>query len=269
MTALVWDEIGSRIYEAGVDRGVLYLSDGRSVPWNGIISVEESSTIEVKPYYLDGNKYLENVVSGDFVGKLRAFTYPDEFEEVSGITHVVPGFDFHNQPSKRFGLSYRTKIGNDVVGLDLGYKIHILYNVIAKPDTRTYRTLNDSAESMEFSWDLSGVPPKVSRYKPPVHVIVDSRDTTPEILQILEDILYGTSTTSASIPSIQDIAEIFGYLGALLIVDHGDGTWSAIDESDTYISMLDATTFLIDNVDATYSDADTYQVSSTNVNNPL
>lgn len=269
MTALTWDKIGERIYEAGVDRGVLYLSDGRAVPWNGITSVEESSTAELKASYLDGHKYLEVLIPGDFAGKLRAFTYPDEFEEVSGVTHVVPGFDFHDQLSKRFSLSYRTKIGDDVQGLDLGYKIHILYNVIAKSDARLYRTLNDKAESIEFGWDLSGVASQTARFKPPVHVTIDSRDAPPDILQNIENQLYGTSISNPSLPTVQQLAEYFGYLGALIIVDHGDGTWSAIDEADTYISMLDATTFQIDNVDATYSNGDTYQVSSTNVNNPL
>ena len=269
MTTLAWDEIGERIYEAGVDRGVLYLSDDRAVPWNGITSVEESSTTEVKAYYLDGNKYLETVVPGDFVGKLRAFTYPDEFEEVSGVAHVSPGFDFHNQPSKRFSLSYRTKIGDDVQGLDLGYKIHILYNVVAKPDARLYRTLSNNPELLEFGWDLSGVPPQVGRFKPPVHITIDSRETDPTIHSLIESQLYGTTISNPSLPTIQDIAAYFGYLGALIIVDHGDGTWTAIDEGDSYISMLNTTTFQIDNADASYIDANSYTISSTNVNNPL
>ena len=41
--------------------------------------------------------------------------------------------------------------------------------------------------------------------------------------------------------------------------------WSAIDESDTYITMLDDTTFQIVGADATYLDPDTYEISSTNV----
>ena len=61
------------------------------------------------------------------------------------------------------------------------------------------------------------------------------------------------------------MANTFGYLGALLIIDHGDGSWSAIDESDTYITMIDDTNFQIDGADATYLDPDTYEVSSTNI----
>lgn len=270
MTALVWDDLGDRVYQAGIDRGVLFLQDGTSAPWNGLVSVEESSTNEMKSFYLEGRKYLEMQVPGDFVGKLRAFTYPDEFDQVNGLVSIAPGLNLHDQPAKSFNLSYRTKVGNDLEGLDLGYKIHILYNVLANPDTRAYKTLDGSAASpLEFAWSLTGTPPQISRFRPTVHVTIDSRDTPADILQLVENQLYGTELSSPSLPTIQQLAEYFGYLGALIIVDHGDGTWSAIDEGNSYITMLDATSFLLDNVDATYLDGDTYTISSTNVNNPL
>lgn len=266
MTALTWDEIGQRIYQTGVDHGVLYLHDGTSVVWNGLINVEESSNNELKAYHLDGVKYLEVMTPADFMGKLKAFTYPEEFDEVNGIGHVNPGFSLYDQPHKSFNLSYRTRIGNDIDGTDYGYKIHILYNVLAKPEVHSFNTLSNSAVApIEFAWSLTGTPVKLGGFKPTVHISIDSTKTDPEILQLIEDQLYGTALSGASLPTLLQIAEYFGYLGALIIVDHGDGTWSAIDESDTYITMLDETTFWIDNVDAVYLDADTYQVSSTNV----
>ncbi len=73
MAVLVWDNIGERTFQTGIDRGVLYLQDGTSVPWNGIIELEESYVSELKSYYLDGAKFLESLTPGDFVGKLRAF----------------------------------------------------------------------------------------------------------------------------------------------------------------------------------------------------
>lgn len=266
MGSLVWDQIGERIYQTGIDRGVLYLQDGTAVVWNGLTDVEESSDSELKSFHLDGVKYLENLIPGDYEGKLTAFTYPDEFDSVNGIGSVAPGLAYYNQPSKSFNLSYRTMIGNDIEGTDFGYKIHILYNLIASPDNYSFNTLKDSgAEPIEFSWSLSGIPPQIENFRPTVHISIDSTKTPPYLLEILENILYGTDTSEPTLPTIQEIAEYFGYLGALIIVDHGDGTWSAIDESDTYITMVDSTTFQIDNADATYSDASTYEISSTNV----
>lgn len=266
MATLVWDKVGERIYQTGVDRGVLYLQDGTVAVWNGLLEVEEASNSELQSFFLEGVKYLENLTPNDFAGTLKAFTYPDEFDQVNGIAVVSPGLAYYDQPAKSFNLSYRTRVGDDIVGTELGYKIHILYNVIAKPEANTYASLTDSDISpVEFSWTLTGTPPKISKLRPTVHIAIDSRDTPPEILQIVEGKLYGTATSNPSLPPITEIGEYFGYRGALLIVDYGDGTWAAIDESDTYITMLDATTFQIDGADATYLDPETYTVSSTNI----
>lgn len=265
MTALVWDQAGEREYQSGISHGVLYLHDGTVAVWNGLTGVEESTDSELKSFHLDGVKYLENLIPGDFQGKLTAFTYPDEFDSVTGIASLNPGFAYYDQPSKSFNLSYRTKVGDDL-DPDRAYKIHILYNVVANPDTRAFKTLEDKAEAIEFSWTLTGTPPKLEGLRPTIHISIDSEETPPDVLKILEDKLYGTDMSNASLPSIDEIAQYFGYLGALIIVDHGDGTWSAIDESDTFVSMLDETTFQIDNAEATYLDVNTYEISSTNVN---
>lgn len=267
MPKLVWDQIGEHTYQTGIDRGVLYLNDGRAVVWNGLTKVEESSDTEVKSSYLDGVKYLEVLVPGDFQGKLSAFTYPDEFESIIGIGSFSPGLEFYDQPAKSFNMAYRTIFGDDVSGERHGYKIHILYNVIANPDAYTFETLKDSgAEPIEFSWTLSGTPPPtIQGFRPTVHISIDSLDTPPDVLQMLEATLYGTAVSNPSLPSLHDISEMFGYLGALIIIDHGDGTWSAIDESDTFITMLNSTLFRIDDADADYLDDVTYKISSTNV----
>ena len=208
---------------------------------------------------------MENLAPGDFVGKLKAYTYPDEFDSVNGIAHVAPGLSYHEQPPKSFNISYRTKIGNDIEGEDYGYKIHILYNVLATPETYSYITLQDTTEPIEFGWTLTGTPQKIDKFRPTVHVSIDSRTTPPEILQIVESKLYGTATNPPSLPIITEVGEYFGYRGALLIIDFGDGSWMAIDESDTYINMINSTTFQMDGADATYLDPDTYEVSSTNI----
>lgn len=265
MATLVWDQVGERVYQSGVSRGVLYLHDGTVEPWNGLIDIEESENAERKSFYLDGVKFLENLTPSDFEGKLRAFTYPDAFDSVNGVVSLAPGLEYHEQPPKSFNLSYQTMIGNDVEGLSLGYKIHILYNVIAKPEGHTYSSLSEVAQAAEFSWTLTGTPPIVKKYRPTVHLTIDSRTTPPEILALLEAQLYGTAKTNPSLPSIQDVGEYFGFRGALLIIDHGDGTWTAFDEADNYITMEDTTTFRIDYADATYLDPVTYTISSTNV----
>jgi hypothetical protein len=264
MAVIKWDDISERTYQAGVDRGVLYPQDGPAVAWNGLVSMEESSESELKAYYLDGVKFLENLSPGEFQGKLKAITYPEEFDLITGLAIVTPGFVVTEQPSKSFNLSYRTLVGNPIEGTDYGYKIHILYNLLAEPDTKAYTTLSDALSPMEFSWNLTGTPPKINKFRPTVHVVIDSRTTPSDIMALLETRLYGSDTQPANLPSIMEVGEYFGYLGALLIIDNGDGTWTALDESDTFITMLDDTTFQIDNADAVI-DGDSYTISSTNV----
>lgn len=281
MTALAWDQIGERKYQTGIDRGVLYLHEvvevgeesvspmtvvtTKAVPWNGLLGVEESASQELKSYYLDGVKYLENLTPGDFQGKLKAYTYPDEFDAVNGIATPVSGLSYYEQPPKSFNLSYRTRVGNDVDGTEHGYKIHILYNLLAVPEGQSYDTIQGSdIQPVEFGWSLTGTPPKLSGLRPTVHISVDSTKTPPEIMKVLEDILYGTDTTEPDLPPITEIGQIFGFRGALVIINNGDGSWTAFDESDTYITMIDPTNFQIDGADATYLDPVTYTISSTN-----
>lgn len=263
MTALAWDQVGQRFYQTGLDRGVLYLPDGSAVPWNGLTSVEETGNSELKPYYLDGVKYLQNLIPGDFTAKLKAITYPDEFDELNGIARLDTGLSFHDQPPKSFNLSYRTRVGNDLQGTDYGYKVHLLYNLLANPDSFSFDTLGHESSPAEFAWTLTGTPPTVQGYRPTVHISIDSNKTDSQLMQILEDTLYGTDIQEPRFPDIDEMTNLFGAFGVLTIIDNGDGTWTAVDLSDDYITMTDPTTFSIDNALVEILDASTYTISTT------
>jgi hypothetical protein len=266
MTVLVWDQPGERIFQTGIDRGVLYLQEGPAVGWNGLTEVEDSTETQIKSFFLDGVKFLENSIPGAFSGSLKALTYPDEFDSINGIGSFAPGLNYHEQPAKSFNLSYRTLLGDDLEGTERGYIIHILYNILANPDSKTFSSLSDQLEPVEFGWALSGTPPKNGIFRPTVHVSIDSVKTPPDVLTLVENHLYGTSAFDASLPSVDELALYFGYSdesdAGIVIVDHGDGTWSAIDDSDEHITMLDSTTFQIEDATAFYLNLDTYQIFS-------
>lgn len=264
MTALAWNQPGERFFETGVDRGVLYLPDGRAVAWNGLTGVDDSDDRELKSFYMDGVKYLQSQTPGDFSAKLKAFTYPEEFDEINGTEEVLPGLSYHNQASKSFSLAYRTRIGNDQYGADYAYRIHILYNVMAVPDDLSFSTLSDSINLTEFSWTLTGVPKVIEGYRPTAHISIDSRKTDPVRLAEIEKVLYGTPTTNPSLPAIDDLTTAFEFADSLIVVDNGDGTWTAIDLSDQYITMTDPTTFSITADGAVHIDAESYNLSTTN-----
>jgi hypothetical protein len=194
MSKLVWNDIGEKFYETGIDRGVLTFSDifTEVIPWNGLISITESpSGGDPKPYYIDGVKYLNISAYEDFEATLTALSAPFEFNECDGIGQVANGLFISEQPRKRFNLCYRTKIGNDVDGLDAAYKLHFVYNVLATATSRNNQTLTDSTDPMVLSWKLTSVPAVVSEKNYTSHLIIDSREIDQSLLAYIEGVLYG------------------------------------------------------------------------------
>lgn len=200
MTALAWDQIGERRYETGVDHGVLYLSNGDGIPWNGLVSVTETKTREVKSYYLDGIKYLDQQIPGAYSAKMSAYTYPDELEEILGNAPYVPGVVLHDQRPRLFDLSYRTLEGNDTNGIDAGYKIHIVWNVMAVPSDVTFDTIGKDAAPGLFEWNLTAAPQKMFGVRPTSHMSLHSRHIDPDVLVAFEAVLYGTDEEDAKLP---------------------------------------------------------------------
>ena len=167
MSKLVWDKVGERLYETGVDHGVLYpIQTGgkynKGVAWNGLSAVTESpSGAEPSP--------------GVFAGQ---------------------------QSRKVFGLSYRTILGNDVDSDDYGYKLHLVYGCLASPSEKGYQTKNDSPEPIALSWEFSTTPVEITKViedkklKPTAILTFDSTRVDPKNLAALEEILYGKDPTT-------------------------------------------------------------------------
>jgi hypothetical protein len=210
MVRISWSGIGERIFEAGVDRGVLYVDGSPGVPWIGLKSVnEKQSGGSAQPRYMNGVKISNRMTSEQFEGSLEAYTYPDEFERCDGTYRGENGLKLKQQRRKPFGMAYRTFVGNDVSGLSHAYKIHILYNLKAAPSDRNRNTLTAEAEALSFTWDLTARPERIEGFRPTAHFEVDSRDVPAELLQQLEDILYGTSTTDAVLPTAAELMFLF------------------------------------------------------------
>lgn len=214
MPPLTWDEVGERLYEVGVDHGVLYLPDAagvyaEGVAWNGLTTVTESpSGAEPSPQYADNIKYLNLISAEEFGGTIEAFTYPEEFAECDGTVLPAPGVAVGQQSRKMFGMSYRTRVGNDVDGTDHGYKLHLLYGCQASPSEKAYATINDSPEAIAFSWEFTSTPAPVTGHKPTSLIVVDSTVVDAAGLADLEDILYGASA-AAKLPTPDEVLALF------------------------------------------------------------
>lgn len=204
-----WDKPGERRYETGVDHGVLYRRDpvtgvyNLGYAWNGLTAVTESpSGAEASPQYADNIKYLNLVSAEEFGATIEAFTYPDEFMFCDGTLELAPGVQIGQQTRETFGFHYRTKIGNDLVGMDAGYKLHLIYGALAAPTEKANATVNSTPEAMPFSWEITTSAVEIGTvggivYRPTAHVTISSLTVTPADLTALETILYGTAGTGS------------------------------------------------------------------------
>lgn len=229
---LEWDKTSERYFETGVDRGVLFVYDnnkdngegkakggyGAGVAWNGLTGVTESpSGAEANAFWADNIKYLNLMSAEDFGCTIEAYTYPDEWAECDGSAQIAEGVMIGQQKRKMFAFCYRTLVGNDTEGTDLGYKIHIVYGCLASPSERGYQTVNESPEPITFSWEVSTTPVEVNdidgkKFKPTAHLEIDSTRFNTEALKTklkaVEDALYGTESADSKLLLPNEIAEM-------------------------------------------------------------
>lgn len=215
MFNLKWDQTSERLYETGVDRGVVYPQVGGAYPkgaaWNGLMNVTLTpSGAEPTPLYANNHKYLNLMSVEELGGTIEAYTYPDEFAECDGSATLVTGVRIGQQKRKPFGFSFRTMLGNDTDGTAYGYKLHLIYGALAAPSEQANATINDSPEAKTMSWEFSTTPVEVDGFEPSASIEIDSTKVDEGKLAALEAILYGSGETEARLPLPDEVAELMG-----------------------------------------------------------
>lgn len=217
MTQLVWDKTGEHYYETGTKNGVLYPMDTagnyqKGVAWNGLTAVSESpSGADETALYADDRKYLSLRSAEEFGATIEAYTYPDEWGQCDGSAELASGVLIGQQTRRKFGLSYRTTLGNDTLGNDYGYKLHVIYNATASPSEKSYSTINDSPEAITFSWEVTTEPVEFTKdLKPSAILTIDSTKIDPAKLKQIEDLLYGTEDSEPKLPTPAEIIAVVG-----------------------------------------------------------
>lgn len=215
MAKLEFDKAGERLFETGVKNGVLFVMEdggtyGAGVVWNGLTNVtEKPSGAEPTNLYADDIKYLSLYGAEEFEATIEAYTYPEEFEACDGSKSLSTGVAIGQQERKTFAFCYRTAVGNDIVGQDYGYKLHIIYGAKAKPSEKGYSTINNDPEAITFSWDISTTPVNVTGFKPTATVVIDSTKAPKEKLAKLEESLYGTVSDGSKLLMPDEIKTMF------------------------------------------------------------
>jgi hypothetical protein len=232
MAKLTWDAAADRIYETGVDRVVLFPMSGTTVAgeetaydagkaWNGVTGITESPEgADANDIYADNMKYLSLISVENWKATIKAYTWPTEFNACQGEIEfnngTARGLFLGQQPHMKFGLAWRTIVGNAVKGDSYGYKLHVAYGLTAAPSEKDHATVNDSPEATEFSWELNSIPdafvtttdPRTGDVLAPTsHIVVDSTQN-PDGYAALEEALFGTASTTAYLPTPDELADI-------------------------------------------------------------
>lgn len=211
---LTWDQSGTRKYENGVSKGVLYKKDPTTnkwigVAWNGLTTVTESPEgADKTDLWADNIKYASMRAAENFGGTIEAYTYPEEFESCDGSASIAEGITINQQPRETFRLCYRTEQGNDE-NQNLGYKLHLVYNCTCSPSEKSYETINDSPDAITFSWEFDTNPIAVTGHdKGTSMIVIDSTKISSANLTKVENKLYGTSSTDAEMPDPDDLVAL-------------------------------------------------------------
>jgi hypothetical protein len=174
-TKLKWDQTGERFYETGASHAILFLGAekktatidsvadvitnyGAGVAWNGFTGCDESPDgADITKKYANNGEYVSFRAAEALNFTIKAFTYPTEWKICDGRRYAsdVEGFSVGQQTRKRFGFVYETIKGNDTEENDFARIFHVYYGCTASPSDRSYETVNDSPDNIEFSWECS------------------------------------------------------------------------------------------------------------------
>lgn len=210
---LTWDDVGSRFFKVGIDHGVLYpmLDDNylTGVSWSGLTGVEYTIAGREKTALYTGDVKSRILLSPEeFGGNIKAYFYPDAFDPCIGNATIFDGMIIGQQESNPFGLSYRTVIGNDVLGTGYAYQLHFLYNSQIVSLSNMENTINENLAPTEFSWTFECIPIEFMDYDPVSHIAVDSRKFSEQTMIALEQAIWGTEDTEPHLLLPEEIYNI-------------------------------------------------------------
>ena len=139
---------------------------------------------------------------------IGAYTFPKSFYQCLGKKELAPGVYVSQQNHVPFGMTYRTLIGNDTEKNAHGYKIHLVYGATAKPSEKGNKSVNESPEAAEMSWECSTTAVDIPGCEPAAHIEIDSTTVSKETLEAIEAILYGSESEEARLIMPDELAQL-------------------------------------------------------------
>lgn len=202
---LHWFEDGNKKYELGVEDVILFPYTeqgalGNGVAWDGVTAINDNkSGGEANKFYAEDSLYATVYGEETYGVTLEAYFHPEEFEECLGDKEVAPGAYATMQKKRKFGLAYKTLVGNDIDGKDHAYEWHFVYKCEVQPVNKNHETINDNVDipTNSYTIDADKIDPGVTGLKKLATFVVKSEKADPTKLAELETLLYGTAAVTA------------------------------------------------------------------------
>lgn len=209
MTVLAWDRMDERRFETGLDRGVLYPVGGSPVVWNGLTSIQEVQNRQTKDFFQDGVRVFQRSIAQPYSAKIQAYTVPNIVFSLVGHKSLAAGVNLHDGSTPfRTHLCYRTRIGSALEGVEFGYRLHLVYDLLINPDDVQLDTTNDQSNATVFGLTVNAIQ-RMWQNLPVNHISVDSTEVDPGWLLNLENQLYGTPTSDPTMPDLMTLLNSF------------------------------------------------------------
>lgn len=213
MSKLVWDEVGKRLFEAGVEDVAIFPMTGNSygtgVAWTGITAFNvQPQGGEANKYYADDIHYITVYSAETAEFTIEAYTYPDEFKACNGEASLTKGVVIGQQTRKAFGAAFVNLVGNDTELQDYGKKLTLVYGCRVSPSEKGHSTINENLEPSTMSWSGTTTPIKVEGHKATATCEVDSTIVGDAAFKAVYDYVYGSETAEPTFPTPEKVAQI-------------------------------------------------------------
>lgn len=207
MAKIDWSNPLSRVYQQGIDRVVVYHGDYPGEPWHGVSSLGESYNTPDSSIYQDGLLIQKVHRLPVFSASVESYSEPDILKRCMGMFDNRLGLTITGQKIKPFHFTFRTKIGDQLSGLN-HYRVHLVYQATCSDPGTKFETIDEKSNVVSKNYSITSVPIEIPGSAPSSHLYIDSRSIHPDALLLIEDQLYGTEGSDPSMIMPEDLMEI-------------------------------------------------------------
>ena len=207
MVEVDWGNPLNRTFEQGIERVMVYTNDLGGEPWHGVSRIEEKKGINVKKVHNEGILVSVVPLRSEVELSIEAYSEPKILKQCMGSKILPIGITVSSQRQKPFDLTYRTYVGNGIDDQNF-YKIHFVYNSICLDPGSNHSTMSRSSEPGQRTYEIHTVPEFINGLAPSSHLVVDTSMVSIETIRDIENILYGSETSSPTMIRPEELMDM-------------------------------------------------------------